>query len=119
MFEADGRERQEQLLNGTSKVTATLRGELLTISSNGYRENDSFVTFDATENDQSLRVRREVYSDRLTQPVVVDSLYQRTADAAQWRIYKNPRSWEAPVPTKWGQGSNSERSGCNLLRRLN
>ncbi|HEX3253025.1 MAG TPA: hypothetical protein VHS05_26525 [Pyrinomonadaceae bacterium] len=84
-FEADGRERQEQLPNSRStKVTATLRGEQLVVSSNGYKENDFNVTFDATENDNSLRVRRQIYSDRLTQPVVVDSVYNRTADIAEW-----------------------------------
>jgi hypothetical protein len=48
-FEADGRERQEQLPNGWgTKVPATLRGEQLVVSSNGYKENDFNVTFDAT-----------------------------------------------------------------------
>jgi hypothetical protein len=80
-FEADGREREGQLDNGRStRLTATLRGEQLVISSNGYRENDFNLTFDATENDRSLRVRRQIYSDRLIQPVVVDSVYDRTAD---------------------------------------
>jgi hypothetical protein len=77
-FEADGRERLEQLPNGrSSRVTATLSGEQLVVSSNGYREDDFNVTFDATENERSLRVRRQIYSDRLTQPVVVDSVYDR------------------------------------------
>jgi hypothetical protein len=88
--EADGRERQEQLGNGRStRVTATLRGEKLVISSNGYREDDFNVTFDATANDGSLQVRRQIYSDRLTQPVVVDSVYDRVAVAAQWSVYNN------------------------------
>src|ERR1041384_3584909 len=91
-FEADGRERQEQLPNSRStKVIATLRGEQLVVSSNGYKENDFNVTFDATENDNSLRVRRQIYSDRLTQPVVVDSVYNRTADVAEWNINNNSR----------------------------
>jgi len=91
-FEADGRERQEQLSNGRwTKVIATLRGEQLLVSSNGYKENDFNVTFDATENDRSLRVRRQIYSDLLTQPVVVDSVYDRTADVAQWNVDKDSR----------------------------
>ncbi len=91
-FEADGRERQEQLPSGRStKVTATLSGEQLVVSSNGYKENDFNVTFDASENDRSLRVRRQIYSDRLTQPVVVDSFYDRTADVAQWSVYNDSR----------------------------
>src|SRR4030095_6420319 len=92
-FEADGRERQEQLPNSRlTKVTATLRGEQLVVSSNGYKEDDFNVTFDATENDNSLRVRRQIYSDRLTKPVVVDSVYNRTADVAEWNVYNDGRS---------------------------
>ena len=90
IFEADGRERQELLPNGRStKVTATLHGEQLVVSSNGYKGDDFNVTFDATENDNTLRVRRQIYSDRLTKPVVVDSVYDRTAEVAQWSLYKN------------------------------
>ncbi len=89
-FEADGRERQELLPNGRStKVTATLRGEQLVVSSNGYKEDDFNVTFNASDNDNTLRVRRQIYSDQLTQPVVVDSVYDRTAEVAQWNLYKN------------------------------
>jgi hypothetical protein len=62
------------------------------VSSNGYKENDFNVTFDATENDNSLRVRRQIYSDRLTQPVVVDSVYSRTADVAEWNVANDSRS---------------------------
>jgi len=107
-FEADGRERQEQLSNGRwTKVTATLRGEQLVVSSNGYKENDFNVTFDASENDRSLRVRRQIYSDRLTQPVVVDSVYDRTADVAQWGIQNDSR----PV-----LGNSSATSGEFIVR---
>ena len=38
-----------------------------------------------------LRVRRQIYSGRLTQPVVVDSVYNRTPDIAQWNIYNDLR----------------------------
>ena len=93
-FEADGRERQEQLGNGRlTLVTATLRGEQLVVSSNGYRENDFNVTFDATENDRILRVRRQIYSDRLTQPVVVDSVYDRVSEIAQWGVNNSRLLW--------------------------
>ncbi|MCA1576658.1 MAG: hypothetical protein LC794_04755 [Acidobacteria bacterium] len=117
-FEADGRERQEQLPNGRStKVIATLRGEQLVVSSNGYKENDFNVTFDASENDRSLRVRREIYSDRLTQPVVVDSVYDRTADVAQWSIYNDSR----PVLGNAGATSGEfiVRDGETLVAILN
>ena len=91
-FDADGVERQEQLSNGnSSRVTATLRGDQLNVISTGYRENDFNVTFEPIENGGRLRVRREIYSDRLNQPVVVSSIYDRTSDAAQWNIYDSSR----------------------------
>lgn len=91
-FEADGREREEQLPDGRStKVTATLRGEQLVVSSNGYKEDDLDVTFDATQTDNRLRVRRQIYSGRLTQPVVVDSVYNRTASVAARKVYNHSR----------------------------
>jgi hypothetical protein len=117
-FEADGRERQEQLPNGKStKVTVTLRGEQLVVSSNGYKENDFNVTFDASENERSLRVRRQIYSDRLIQPVVVDSVYDRTADVAQWSIYNDSR----PVSsnTSATSGEFIVRDGETLVAILN
>ena len=117
-FEADGRERQEQLANGRStRVTVTLRGEQLVVSSNGYRENDFNVTFDATENDRSLRVRRQIYSDRLTQPVVVDSVYERTSDVAQWNVYNGSQ----PVLTNTASSSGDfiVRDGESVVAVLN
>jgi hypothetical protein len=117
-FEADGRERQEQLPNGRwTKVTATLRGEQLVVSSNGYKENDFNVTFDASETDHSLRVRRQIYSDKLTQPVVVDSVYDRTADVAQWNLDKDSR----PVLGNASATSNEfiVRDGETLVAILN
>jgi hypothetical protein len=87
-FEADGVERQEQLNGRSSKVTATLVGDQLGVRSTGYRDNDFNVTFEAIENGRGLRVRREIYSERLSQPVVVNSIYNRTSDAAQWNVYE-------------------------------
>src|SRR5689334_6029296 len=117
-FEADGRERQEQLSNGRwTKVTATLRGEQLVVSSNGYKENDFNVTFDASESDHSLRVRRQIYSDKLTQPVVVDSFYDRTADIAQWNVNKDSRPVLGNASTS--RGEFIVRDGETLVAILN
>lgn len=117
-FEANGRERQEQLSNGKStKVIATLRGEQLVVSSNGYKENDFNVTFDASETDHSLRVRRQIYSDKLTQPVVVDSVYDRTADVAQWGIYNDSRPVLGNASTT--SGEFIVRDGETLVAILN
>jgi hypothetical protein len=86
-FEANGIERQEELNGRSSRVTASLNGDQLTVKSTGYRENDFSVTFESIENGQRLRIRREIFSDRLSQPVVVNSVYDRTSAAPQWNIY--------------------------------
>ena len=117
-FEANGVERQEQLSNGrSSRLTATLQGDQLVVRSTGYRENDFNATFESIENGSRLRVTREIFSDRLTQPVVVHSIYDRTSDAAQWNIYDGSR------PTLGNTGSNSSefilRDGDTVVAVLN
>ena len=115
-FEADGVERQEQINGRTSRVTATLRGDQLAVSSKGYRENDFNVTFETIENGRRLRVTREVFSERLNQPVIVNSIYDRSSDAAQWNIYDN----SGPV---LGSGANNGefiiRDGETVVAVLN
>lgn len=114
-FEADGVERQEQLNGRSSRVTATLSGDQLGVRSTGYRENDFNVTFESIENGNRLRVKREIYSDRLTQPVVVNSIYDRTSDAAEWNVY------EGQGPNKIGSSSGEfiVRDGETLVAVLN
>lgn len=90
-FEADGVARQEQLNGRSSRVIATLRGDQLGVSSTGYREDDFNVTFESIDNGSRLRVRREIYSERLNEPVVVNSVYYRTSETAQWNVYDGSR----------------------------
>jgi hypothetical protein len=104
-FEADGVERQEQLNGRSSRVTATLTGDQLGVRSTGYRENDFNVTFESIENGARLRVKREIYSARLTQPVIVNSIYDRTSDSAQWNIYEG-----------LGPGNTGANSGEFIMR---
>src|SRR5687767_2297445 len=116
-FEADGVERQEQLNGRTSRVTAALRGDQLTVNSTGYRENDFKVTFEPIENGRRLRVTREIFTDRLNQPVIVNSIYDRTSDVAQWNIYNGS------VPVLGNTGTNNGefimRDGETVVAVLN
>jgi hypothetical protein len=116
-FEADGVERQEQLDGRTSRVTATLRGDQLAVRSTGYRNNDFTVTFEPVENGGRLRVRREIYSDRLNQPLVVNSIYNRTSAVAQWNVYDGSR----PVVGETGvtSGEFIVRDGETVMAVLN
>jgi hypothetical protein len=116
-FEADGVERQEQFNSRTIRVTATLRGDQLGVSTTGYRENDFNVTFEPIDNGRGLRVRREIFSDRLSQSIVVNSIYDRTSDAAQWSIYDGAR-W-VPDNTGASSGEFIVRDGVTLMAVLN
>lgn len=91
-FEANGVERQEQINGRASNVTASLSGDQLRVRSTGYRENDFNVTFESIENGNRLRIRREIYSERWSQPVVVNSVYDRTSAAPQWNVYEGSGS---------------------------
>jgi len=92
-FVADGREQVETTRNGrTVRVRADLNGDQLTIVRNGDRVDDFTVTFDPV-NSRELLVTRTIYSDRLSQPVVVRNYYDRTSDVAQLNLYEtNPEN---------------------------
>jgi len=117
-FEADGAPHQEQISNRSTQVTATLQGDQLVVSSTGYRENDFNVTFESIESGSSLRVKRQIYLDRMTQPVVVNSVYNRTSEAPQWNIYNGAQ----PVLGSSGANGNNGfivQDGETLVAVLN
>lgn len=89
-IDVDGRERAESYPNGrTSQVRAGFNGNQLTVVTNGDRLNDFTATFMPVDNGRRLLVTRSVYAERLNQPVVVKSYYDRTSDVAQWNVYNS------------------------------
>ena len=60
---------------------------------------------------------RDIYSERLNQPVVVNSVYNRASDAAQWNVFDSSR----PVPGDRGATSGEflVRDGENVVAVLN
>ncbi|MDQ2977473.1 MAG: YMGG-like glycine zipper-containing protein [Acidobacteriota bacterium] len=99
-FAADGTERVEIGPNGqTIRARASLMGEQLTVSSMGDAGNQFNVTFDPIDNGRSLSVTRRVYVQGLTRPVVVQSIYQKTSDAARFDINTGPQTYPSPNPS--------------------
>ena len=91
-FIADGREQVETTQQGRSvRVRASLSGDALTITRTGERANDFTVTFDPSTDGRELLVTRTLYSDRVNQPVMVRTYYDRTSDVAQLNIYDTNR----------------------------
>jgi outer membrane lipoprotein SlyB len=107
-FEADGVEHEEQLPNSqrTSRVRVSLAGDQLTINSTGNRSSDFTVTFDPVGNGNGLRVTRRLYNDRLTQPIIVESVYDRTSDIAQWDVYTGTPNNAGTYPNMGNYPSN-------------
>jgi hypothetical protein len=64
------------------------------------RSIDYQVTFEPLDNVRSLRVTRRITDEGLTQPVVANSVYDKTSDVAQWNLYSGARdnSIVADVP---------------------
>ncbi|MEP7336675.1 MAG: hypothetical protein ABI977_02835 [Acidobacteriota bacterium] len=110
-IDADGREQTETRPGGrTVRTVASLKGNGLSINSTGDRGSDFNVTFQPIDNGRSLQVTKTIYTERLTQPVVVRSLYTRASDVAQWNIYDSNRT--APNNyDRYGGTANNNASG--------
>lgn len=100
-FTADGVERVEASGSGrTTRASATLNAGQLVISSTGDRANEFNVTFNSIDNGARLNVTRRVYVQGLSRPVVVESVYERTSDVAQFDM--SPGSPNSPTTTTSG-----------------
>lgn len=85
---ADGKNRRERLPNGgfvTSKVT--LSKSSLTFVSIGHAEDNVNVAFESGDNGRSLSVTRRIYAKQLTEPIVIQTFYDRLSSAVDWKIY--------------------------------
>lgn len=99
-FVANGVTRTEQTPDGgTARVRAVLNGDQLVISSAGAPGNDYSVTFDLIDAAGRLSLTRKIYSTQTNQPIVAQSLYERTSDLARWDIYNVPQTIETPAKT--------------------
>ena len=89
-FEADGRERRETTADGYSVIRASLSGDQLVVSSRGSDGEGYSVTFAPVEGGRRLRVTRRISARELNQPVVIQSVYDKISEVAQWGIYGEP-----------------------------
>ncbi len=112
-FVADGREHVETTPNGrTVRVRASLSGNQLTIERSGERSQDFTVTFDPSNNGRRLVVTRRLFSDQLSQPVTVQSHYDRTSEVAQLDLYRD-------VPASGVAGDFVIPNGTELVAVMN
>jgi hypothetical protein len=118
-FVADGSEHIETNQTGrTVRVRASLTGNQLSITRTGDRAQDFTVTFETTGNGRLL-VTRRLYSDQFTQPVTVQSYYDKTADVAQLNIYESSPEYTNPGTSGTTGGEFIIPSGTQIVAVLN
>jgi YMGG-like Gly-zipper len=116
-LDVDGIERTETYPNGrVSRVRATFYGDRLTVVSNGDRANDFTVTFAPVNNGRRLLVTRQIYAERLSRPVLVQSYYDRTSEVAHWNLH-NPNGNYPNTGTM--RGNFLVPNGTQLIAVLN
>lgn len=91
-FEADGRDHRERTDDGnTISTRAVLYGDQLMVSTSGSPNDEFTVTFDPVDQGRRLRVTRRIYIEQLNEPVVVQSIYNKTSNVARWGIFDESR----------------------------
>ncbi len=86
---ADGREKTEASGGRTVRVKATLRGDVLTVSSLG-GETDYTITFTSADRGQTLKVTRRITTDYLTETIFAESVYSKSDSVARLGIDNGP-----------------------------
>ncbi len=88
-FQADGVARTETTNNGRSiRVTASESYNGVSITTEGDRINDFYVSFMPMNNGQ-MRVVRRVYLENRNETITVSSVYDKTNNSAQWSMIDN------------------------------
>ena len=122
-FDADGVTHTERAADGhLIRTRATINGDQLRVNTSGSSEDRFNVTFDPIENGRRLRVTRRIYAEQLNQPVVIQSIYNKISDVAEWSINIEPQATTPPVqsgvtPTTVKPASaTTENDQANILR---
>lgn len=119
-FIADGNERVERSADGdTVRARAAFNGDQLVVSSTGDRDSDFNVTFDPINNGRRLQVTRRITMVNMRDPILVRSVYDRTADVARFDIF---RGGDTTYPSNTVGVNNDDygiANGTTLIATLN
>ncbi|HEX8287134.1 MAG TPA: hypothetical protein VF556_04015 [Pyrinomonadaceae bacterium] len=104
-FTADNVSRSETNANGrTVQTRATATSSEVTLNYEGDRINDFYVSFTPLSNGQ-LRVTRRVYLENTNTSVTAVSVYDKTANVAQWSSVDNGN---------WSRNDNGNTNNGNI-----
>ena len=99
-FTADGVTRREARPGGAyvnSRVE--LGSDTLTFTSSGKAEDAVNVSFHAIDGGQRMRVVRRIMSEQLDEPIVIETVYDKVAQAVNWDNFANPQKGRSPDTT--------------------
>lgn len=85
---ADGRTRRERTPGGTfvnSKVELT--HDSLTFVSSGRADDNVNVAFQSLDGGRRLQVTRQLHAEQLTEPILIQTYYDKIADTVEWDLY--------------------------------
>jgi hypothetical protein len=121
-FEADGLTHSERGGDGQIVNTrATLRAEQLTVSVSGQSDDKFNVTFEPLEAGRALRVTRRLNNEQLNQPIVIQSVYEKISNVAEWSVYGEPLQGDRAVTASTRDGRTTGKVGAeetaDFLRR--
>jgi len=87
-FLADGRTRRERSSGGSivnSRVV--LSGDTLTFTSTGKADDNVNVAFQSIDGGSRLRVTRRIHAEQLTEPIVIQTIYDRVSETVNWNTF--------------------------------
>jgi hypothetical protein len=99
-FTADGVTRRERRPGGAyMNSRVELGSDALTFTSSGRAEDAVNVSFHAVDGGQRMRVIRRIMSEQLDEPIVIQTLYDKVAQAVNWENFSNPKKGGSPDTT--------------------
>ena len=112
---ADGVGHTGRAADGRAVYTRTaLEGDKLVFTSRGRAEDNFTVIFAPTDGGRRLRVTRRISAENLSEPVVIQTVYDKISDSARWDIYGEPLLADARPPREAASevtGANAEAAG--------
>lgn len=87
-FVADGKTRRERTPGG--KVVSSsveMNNDTLTFTSSGEARDNVNVAFKSVDSGRRLRVTRRIYAEQLTDPIIIETVYDKVADIVRWGTY--------------------------------
>jgi hypothetical protein len=117
-FIADGSVRTETNPRGaTSRTTATMDQNMLTISTEGDRSNDFWITLSPMSN-QRVKMTRKIYLENRNETISVSSVYDQISPVATWPTVNNRPNWGNTSTTGNFYIPNGTRLTTTLQNRI-